>query len=370
MNNLTLESEYLIKLIKNVINEEEISPAPEGMDWKSFIDLAKKQQVYSVIAEALEKLNIPKEQKQQLTLYSQNELLRMLAMKSEFEEIEQELNEKEIKYMLLKGSVLRRYYPKEKMRQMSDMDILYDFEKRDSLLKIMKKRGYRLTATCENSDDFFKEPFYTFEWHRELFFKEAKFSPRFDLWEKSVQDSEKPYKYHIDPTQHFVYTICHMFKHFITNGCGIRFLCDIYLLLKNDKDIDMESAKKQLEDIEIYDFAKNVIELSQSIFFGGEISDVQREILDFMLSNGVYGIFIIDYKEKLEEYSNSKFKYLFYRLFPPKKKMKAEYKILEKKPFLLPIYYFVRLFTKFRYNSSKAKNELKQIKNIDKNNGG
>lgn len=370
MSDLTLESKYLIKLIKNVINEEEISPAPNGIDWESFVTLLKKQQVYSIVAEALQSFDMPQEQKQELVAYSQSELIKILAMKSEFEEIEQELEKNQIKYMMLKGSVLRSYYPKEKMRQMSDMDILYDVSKRDSLVKIMKKRGYHLTATCENSDDFFKKPFYTFEWHRDLFFDEADFSPRFDLWEKGIQDKEKKYKYHIEPTQHFVYTVCHMYKHYITNGCGIRFLCDIYLMLKNDKRIDIKSAQKQFKSIGIYDFAEAVTELSQSAFSSESISKTQMQMLSFLLSNGVYGVFKVDYKEKLENYSNSKIKYFFYRLFPKKKKMKAEYKTLEKKPYLLPFYYVARLFTKLKYNSAKAKNEFKQIMKVNKNNGG
>lgn len=366
MSRLTLESEYLIKLIKSAVNEEPVEPAPEGIDWKKLFALSKSQQVYSIIAEVLDLSNLPEDFSNEMKVHTQNELLRTLSMKSEFQEIENELNEKQIKYMLLKGSVLRNYYPKQKMRQMSDYDILYNFEKRDELIKIMRRHGYRLTTSCENSDDFFKEPFFTFEWHRELFFEEAEFCPHFDLWKNSVQDENKKCLYYVDPTEHFVYTVCHMYKHYVTNGCGIRFLTDIYLFLKNDKSVDIKKAEKRFDEIGISDFAANAVALSKGLFGDGKIDATLMEMLVFMLSNGVYGVHKVDYEEKLKEYDNSKLKYILSRIFPSKEKMTADYKILEKKPYLLFAYYVIRMFTKMRYNSEKAKSELKGIKNTKK----
>lgn len=362
----SLESEYLISLIKAAIKKEALPSVPANLNWQELVRISKKQQVYSIIASVLNAGLLPQEQAQELNIYIQNELLRLLSMKSELDALESALQEKQIKFMLLKGSVIRNYYPQQKMRQMSDIDILYDYSKRDDLFKIMKSRRFRLTTSCENSDDFFKEPFYTFEWHRELFFEEAEFCPHFDLWKNAKPDKDNPYKYNVESTEHFVYTICHMFKHYATNGCGIRFLCDIYVLMNYGEEIDMDRALDELDKIGIKEFALDAIGLTDAVFNDADITENQQKMLDFLLSNGVYGNLVVDYSKKLSEFGGSKVRYFFRRLFPEKKKMLANYRLLEKKPYLLPFYYIVRLFTKMKYNSKSVKTELKEINKINK----
>lgn len=375
MNNLTLESEYLIKLIKNVINEEEISPAPEGMDWKSFIDLAKKQQVYSVIAEALEKLNIPKEQKQKLTLYSQNELLRMLAMKSEFEEIEQELNEKEIKYMLLKGSVLRQYYPKEKMRQMSDMDILYDNSKADTVSSFMKKRGYALVSSGDHSDDYMKKPFYTFEFHRDLFDEDSDFNPDFSfVWENAKKDELKEYKYNMNCNDLYLHTVTHMYKHYILGGFGIRFLCDVYLILKKDSSrLNFDYISRKLNKFGIKQFEEDIKELSIAVFENSKLTAMQIDFLANTMKFGVYGdsdygvkLYFDDFAKEHQGEKHLLFKYYLKKTFPSADFMKKNYRVLQKHSYLLPLFYIVRIFEKVKYRRKYISNSYNVLKNTQK----
>lgn len=153
----SIESEYLVALLKCALKSQNVPDIPAGLNWKELVNISKKQQVYSTIAPIINKINIPPEQAQELIFYSQNELVRMIAMKNELEQIEKELNGAGIKYMLLKGGVIKNYYPLQKMRQMSDYDILYDVSKRNELISIMKNRGFNLTSSSENSDDFFKK---------------------------------------------------------------------------------------------------------------------------------------------------------------------------------------------------------------------
>ncbi len=356
------ESEYLILLLRSAMLQKSLPSLPKGIDLDRLVELSKKQQVYSIIASLPCDEIFSGSQLTEIKNYAGNELLRLLSMKNELEQLKGELEHQGIKYMLLKGSVIRDYYPQQKMRQMSDIDILYDESKRDALLKIMRSRGFRLTTSCENSDDFFKEPFYTFEFHRELFFKEAEFCPHFDLWSNARQDDSNPCMYHIDDTENFVYTVCHMYKHYATHGCGVRFLCDIFALQNSNCTVDMEKAFSRFDEIGINAFAADAISLANAVFNDGQITDNQQKMLDFLLSSGVYGNNVVDYSKLLSQYGNSKIKYLFRRIFPEIKKMKAYYRQLEKRPYLLPIYYIIRLFEKIKYNSKSAKAELKEIR--------
>ena len=134
-----IESEYLVALLKCALKNEDVPDVPVGLNWEKLVKLSNEQQVYSTIAPVINKINIPVEQAQELTFYTQNELVRMIAMKNELEQIEKELDALKIDYKLLKGSVIKLCYPKQKMRQMSDVDILYHEKDRERLVSMMKK---------------------------------------------------------------------------------------------------------------------------------------------------------------------------------------------------------------------------------------
>ena len=59
-------------------------------------------------------------------------------------------------------------------------------------------------------------------------------------------------------------------------------------------------------------------------------------------------------------------KYLLRRIFPEKKIMFGTYQKLDKAPYLLPYYYALRLYERWKYNREKVKKELKQIHKKDK----
>lgn len=370
MKYTSLESEYLVSLLKSALKGEATPSVPEGLDWAKLVELSKKQQVYSTIVPIINKINIPPEQAQELVFYSQNELVRMIAMKNELEEIEKELEKQGIRYMLLKGGVIRNYYPLQKMRQMSDFDLLYDEENRSKVMAIMKNRGYSIASNSENSDDFFKKPYYTFEWHRALFFEEHDFCPDFsDVWDNATQDEKKKCEYHMSASDLYLHSVAHMFKHYILGGFGIRFFADIYVLLtKLSNELDKKYIETKLSKMGLNEFEFNVRSVCYAIFDDKEITDEQIIFVNESLSFGVYGsgnsagpkLYYEEYKAKHGEASVSK--YYLSKIFPSKAYMKRTYPILQKKSYLLPIYYIVRLFDRFFHSRKRIKNDIKLLK--------
>lgn len=375
MTNLTLESEYLIKLIKTAVNEEPVEPAPQGLDWQKLFDLSKSQQVYSIIAEVLDNNSVPADFSAEMKVYTQNELLRILAMKNEFQEIEKELNEKQIKYMLLKGSVLRSYYPKEKMRQMSDMDILFDVNKKYDVQSIMKSRGYALVSTGDHSDDYMKKPFYTFEFHLDLFDEDSDFNPDFSfVWKNAKQDETVKYKYNMSCSDLYLHTVCHMYKHYILGGFGIRFLCDVYLIIKKEsKSLDKSYIDSKLREFGIKEFEEEVKTLAVNIFENFDLNSRQLEFLKNTMKFGVYGddeygvkLWFDDFAKEHQGEKHLLFKYYLKKTFPDLNFMRKNYEILKKYPFLLPLFYVIRIFEKLRYKRKYISNSYKVLKNTQK----
>lgn len=362
----SLESEYLVSLLRCAIKQEKPPKAPDGIDWEKLAKLSKKQQVYSVIVPVIDLTSVPAEIAEELQVYSQNELVRMLAMKTELEEIEKELNESNINYMYLKGLEICNYYPKVSMRQMSDYDIIYDPDKRDLLVRIMKKHGYYLGACEGYGDDFYKKPYYTFEFHRMLFSDQDEFHPDFDPWKNATRLNGSN-RFIISREDNFIYTICHLYKHyFCRESCGIRFYCDIYLLTHSSDNLNYEYIDSVLDKFGILDFYKSVLKIVEALFDDCEISDKEQQIINTIFENGIYGRGYDKIKEGLQKNGGSKFKYIISRIFPPKKMMVGNYKILEKHIILLPFYYIYRIFEKFHHNKKIVKSELKRIKNYGK----
>lgn len=374
----TVESEYLIALLKAAIKNTAIPDAPDGIDWKKFVSLSKKQQVYSIIAVIMDRLPLPDEQAAEIKLYNQNELLRIISMKSEQELIESELEERGIKFMLLKGSLLRKYYPQQKMRQMSDVDILYDGEKKSELFEIMRSMDYSVLSCSENSDDFTKKPFYTFEFHRDLFFKGHDFYFDFsDVWSRAEQSSENSCKYYMKKEDLYLHSIAHMYKHYVLGGFGVRFLADTYLMLKSEADsLDMNYIRAKLNSFDLVHFEELIREISLILFDGGELSDEQMNFLNKSLEFGIYGDSNEGVKIYFDEYvkkNGGKGTILgFYlsKLFPSAEFMKRSFPILEKRPYLMPAYYIFRLIQKFIFKRKKSLSNYNTLKEYNKERHG
>jgi predicted nucleotidyltransferase len=317
---------------------------------------------------------MPSEQAKELMLYNQNELLRMIAMKSEQEAIELELENKGIKFMLLKGSVIRNYYPQQKMRQMSDVDILYDGSKKEQLFDIMLSHGYSVMSCSENSDDFTKKPFYTFEFHRELFFSEHDFYFDFSyVWKNASQSKENTCKYEMSVDDLYLHSVAHMYKHYVLGGFGVRFLSDTYLTLtKNEGSMNFEYIASKLKEMNLTGFEEFVRKLSYELFGEGNFTSEQIEFLNSSFKFGIYGDTTQGVKLYYDEYLSRKggkgtvLGYYASKIFPSARFMKRTYPKLNKCPYLLPLYYIYRLFDKLLFKSKATRENYKLLKQYNK----
>lgn len=367
------EVDYLIHLLSCALNQRK-PVAQEDVDYSALLSLAKKHQVYNIIFPLIkDDPSVPEEQKQAFRNYHMSELTRMIAINNERSNIFDELDEKGIKYMPLKGLIIKNYYPKESMRQMSDNDILFDSNFRDDVASIMKANGYKTTATGENSDDYHKAPYSTFEFHRTLFYNLHDFCPTFDgLWDRATADDERPFMYHMGLDDVYIYSVCHMYKHFSTAGCGVRFLADHYLFLKKENDkLNWDYINSFFEKYNISEYEKSSRLLAFKLFDEKELDDEDIKLFETYINFGIYGDGNIQLGNDIEKLADggsinkAKKKYIFSRLFPPKAKMIADHRILEKHPYLLPFMYIYRLFRGL-FNSKKTLSEVKRINDIDK----
>lgn len=373
------EKDYLLLLLRCALLKQP-AEVDNQVDTERLLKLANVQQVYNIILPCLEEAHaLSDEEKSKWNNYKLTELQKTLVVNHERESILAEFDKKDIKYILLKGLVLRELYPQTLMRQMSDNDIMIPFECREAAAEIMKAHGYYCSSSTFKSDDYFKEPYTMLELHFELFNHEyMKEIFTSDLvWSTATPAGNGTMLYKMSDELFYAFTLLHMFKHYIMEGCGVRFLCDMYLLNKNSQDLDFDyinellqkiqdnpnsSLIEDLPDITIPQFKVMVDGLASAVFEDGECNDEQMCLLIDMLNGAVYGKGE-SYSEKVKAHGG-KLGYVLSRLFPGKAVMRDNYPLLNKLPFLLPYFYIKRIFDRMRYKKSAVKKEINKLKKV------
>ncbi|MBR2100999.1 MAG: nucleotidyltransferase family protein [Eubacterium sp.] len=376
LNQKKSETEYLLHLVFCALHDEEPKKA-EGVDFCALFELAKQQEIYCLINEKLQGLDfVCDEAKALFRNQTLSELNRMIALGAERKAVFSKLSEKKICFMPLKGLVFKDYYPKESMRQMSDNDILIDETKRTQAAEIMAELSYNAYDTTQNSDDFFKKPFYTFELHRSLFDENGDFSPRFDdVWKNAKQDEGNEYLYHMGKEDVYIFSVCHMYKHYIKACCGIRFLIDNYLFIKKEESsLNWNYIERELDKHGLFEYENQTRRLAKAVFEEQELSDYDNKLLesytDFGLFGNRQGRILQDYMHSSGgSKGKTRLKYILHRLFPKRKEIISSYPVLEKAPILYP-FMLIHRFFKGLFNIRKTTDELKTVEEIQKENRG
>lgn len=285
-------------------------------------------------------------------------------------------------HMILKGIILKDFYPKESMRQMSDNDILFDSKYADTVKKYMLSNGYKEVSSGKGSHDVYKKaPVYNFELHRSLYDSSHKKGWKeyySNIYERLIQDGNSIYSFHMSDEDFYIYIISHAYKHYSKSGTGMRTLIDFYVYLKEKKSsmnfsyIQSECKKLDISDFEIKNrklceklFSPDSIKDYQPEKLKNILSDSETEMLMYYFTSGVYGNLKNQVENNLNKYKkNSKFRYVLKRLFPDESyyvyfPFFNKYKILI--PFLL-IYRIIRAI----FSKNYRKNVVNEIKILRK----
>ncbi len=258
------------------------------------------------------------------------------------------LEQEQIWYMPLKGSLLKDDYPKLGMRQMSDNDILFDTTYRKQVQKIMTDLGFECVHYGVGWDDsYFKKPVCNFEMHSTLFDSET--YGNFHIYyenvkERLIRDDNSNYGYHFTHEDFYLYLLSHEYKHFSNGGTGVRSLLDTYIFMQKFFDVlDWDYINRELEELGIADFERENRKLSMKLFAGEELTDEETKRLEYYIFSGTYGVFENLVKNRVEQYGEgSKVKYVFHRLFPPLEHYKVWFPLAYKYKILIPVVWLYR----------------------------
>lgn len=363
MQDKMLTKKYFLELVSASINGLPVSPCPENVNADMLYKLSVQNTVQGILYLAVQggSVTLSPENTEKLKKSYMATLAREASQQEELEYIRKAFNREGIEFMLLKGSHLKALYPVPEMRFMVDMDVLVKEHHMDKGKGIILSRGF--TQEMNNGKDIvlIKKPFLTIELHKMLFVEEYFMYPYFkSVWDR-VEKCEG-YEYKMPVNDLYVYTLSHLAEHYLEAGSCFRPLMDLYLMEKKHS-LDFEYIDAQFKEIGIDKFALKIRQLCKCAFENGEYNDDLRLMENYI----VFGAPVKNADEiaKVARTNKSKLQRLIESAFPGLKHMRLKYPILEKLPFLLPIFWVVRVFEYVLSKDTSINKKQNKISNVD-----
>lgn len=369
-------AEYVIELTRAVLEKRPPAAKPEEISMWQIYQMAKRHNMECITFSAAAQTAKKSDAK---VMAEWEERSNMCAMQSviqraEIRKLSKALPEHGIRFMLLKGSILKDFYPRTEYRQMSDLDILIDKTNRAKLRPVMEGLGYVFDMSgCEDKVDIYKKlPWVNVEVHNVLeAFGEGKEKRYQNIWEHST---EKNGVYQMKWDDYYIFLMEHLAKHFYGPGCGIRFLLDIHIFRKEkEKELSEAYLEKEFQKRGMEKFRLRMEKIAEIWFGNGEWEEALQETEEIIFLAGTFGTLqrrcINEQAQIYEKYGTVwlvKPIYFFRRLFPGTGFMTAEYPFLKKMAFLLPFSWILRLGKGILFKRKEIGKELQSMRNSDK----
>ena len=359
-----------------------------GVDIEAISAAARRHSIGALVYRALDSVGMATSEL--LREYSAS-VRRIILLDNERAEIQAWMEKQGIRYMPLKGVVLKDYYPEIGLRQMADNDILFDEKYRKTVRDYFKSRGYDVKCYNRgNHDVYMKNPVYNYEMHVTLF-SHGYLRPMRERFINALDDAilvdGTKYQYRMNENEYYIYIKCHEFKHYTHGGMGVRFFMDNYVILKALGDrLDLDFIHGECEKIGIGDYEARTRALSLRIFdedlliklceYDG-ISDndpltaSERELFDFSCFAGTYGTVaqhIATNITRIEEEKGlttrgAKVRYFFSRMVLPMSAYQTAHPFIYKHKWLIPFHTVWRLISAV---FTRPRTVWRQIKTIVK----
>lgn len=337
---------------------------PEDTDFEKLCKLSYNHRVTAMAAPEVMKCEaVPEKIKSVFAKELFKSTARYTAQENERHELSAELSRLSIGHCFLKGAKVGEYYDNPEYRFMLDMDLYVEPEKFEKAEELLISRGYEINSNSDDKDTcYIKKPFLIVELHKELKY-----------------DYDKGYEYYkgafgrmlrgdgsamkMTDEDFYVYILSHTAHHFETAGTGIKSIIDhFYLREKLKPKCNPELLDNSLNEIGLKQFSEKLDALCD-FWFKGEMPDsLTEEMSRYILLSGVFGNGTNSYLNGIirGDYGENADSYFIKRLLPPFSSMKNRYPVLKKMPFLLPLFWVVRIFSSV-FSTKRIAREAKTV---------
>ena len=355
-----INGDELCEEMKNLITPEML-PA--------LFKLSKRHDLAHLIGDALDKNGLlpdGTEAKKRFLKERNMSVYRIEQLRYEYEQTFAVLEELQVDYLPLKGTVLRKLYPEDWMRTSADVDVLVHKEDLEKIIAALQEKLEYVQESIGAYDAVVISPTgFHLELHFDLITKydnETANDLLANVWDYTNRAGNS-YQRIMRDDYFYYYHLAHMARHFIDGGCGVRPYVDLWLL-NNKISFDKESRNALLEKGGLLKFAQ-ASEFLSRVWLEEEPHVQESQWLeDYLLNGGVYG----NKENKVviqQGQTGSRFKYIMSRIFMPLEEMQYRYEVLKKHKWLYPFMIVRRCFEAlFKGDSKRIKRELQTSEGI------
>lgn len=285
-------------------NDTKILSIEESMNWDEMYKMAKVHDIIGILYYGMyntKSLNfIPKGIRDQMKLSTIGKNIYQIEFIKTIAKIINVFNEDLIDVILLKGLILRNYYPKPELRTMGDADILIKKKDLKNVEDVLVSCGFKfkdetsVDVSYENDRDF------RIEVHWKLIDGE-KDNIFETIWDDVIElDFYGTKAYAMTPTDMLTYQFIHLSKHKKEKGFGVRQLSDLVVLIESEyNNIDWKKFKYNIEKVKLEKFVQatfficnKLLQLTIPQVFINLIDDNDKyidELINYIISGGVHG---------------------------------------------------------------------------------
>ena len=368
-----LYGDYLVHLIKCSIKKIKPNPIPQGIELDGLIALAERHNVANIIYLALRDLGIENKRLSNACLLA---IFSDAKQQYYLDEIKQSFEKNKIRFLCMKGIVLKGLYPTTDMRTATDMDIYIDDENSEKAQELMTEIGFKTERfNHELQDDAYTaDDIVHVELHRKLISNKCRWDEKCqEIVKRITPKSEGAYEYVMTNEDFYLHMIGHMAKHMKYTGFGIRMVVDVWLYLEKFKsEMDFDILDERLKYCGLYDFNQVILKLNDYWFNSANASPATLQLADYVVTSGTFGTYeqLISTEAavnggKIKSKSVGKLKKILQIVFLPYRNMCTLYPNLRNMPILLPIYWLRRAFDRLLHKRENISKIYKQYDNVD-----
>ena len=272
-----------------------------------------------------------------------------------------------VDFLPVKGSVLKSLYPQPGMRPMGDADILIRMEQYNQIKPIMKDLGFAKKPANDN-ELIWTCPELYLELHKALMpTGNSIFSRYFEnAWQRAKVENGSRYTF--SPEDTFVHLFVHYAKHYRGGGIGLRQLTDLWVYQRANPHLDMAYVRKEMAVLKLEEFFDNTQQMLENWFNNGPETAVSEFMSSFIWSSGSWGNrqnlalwYCIANEKAAGSRTGGKVRTVLRTLFPSARVLVTRYPVLEKAPWLLPVFWPVRWISVLLHRPQSLRNFRKDI---------
>ena len=401
---MTYEFQYLMHLLGAVSMGKAAQPPEKELNWENVFSLAGEQMIKPLIGYALKEnpsIGYPEDKAKALIRDSLSAVITESARRSAIITLLGELEESGVHNFTVKGFSVASFYALPEARISSDTDVCISPDDEEKAMSFFESRGFKVEKRWLNGHHFSAHHpvMGLIEVHIKLYDEIVE-----DVWFSAVNADSlicQPHKkvhtvdgdyYTLGETDHLIFIILHMIKHFILCGMSLRMMADIAVFIEAKKDeIDFERVRSVMKKLNYEELLLTVIR-AMHIYFGFDAScfsdseNIEDAKVELLLTDVETGGWLgknnlSERKDGWREYSRllmlrrkGRLSYGLYMfrwrngsgvkaLFPPKKRLIGDYPRLTRFPWLLPFVWLHRIFVKGFKKGKKSKEEIVINKN-------